>query len=591
MKTHKYRKSKKLGKFSFVALSHYIIPVSFSLLILISVYYRLLSIKLAIILTFSLAAFTLIYVILIKHKNRTAQIKKAIENQRKSLPSTSYKKSHSTDSCKKYDDSQIGINHENDETDKQYSVINNYSQTSNNYTDQNQKEQKPQNTNSNFKSTKNPTPIRKYKYRIDRFKPKYKTIQVKQSIFNTEDAHNQENTDQNISQSTSSNNTKIQKDDQKAHKYKKYDQYNPYHNQDNYNDQLQDTTDENSANLPLNEKGTSLFPLPIGFINLGNTCFFNASVQCLVRVMPLTKFILSDSFPDQINELNENSTRGSIALSYRKFLGDLCRGTPKSSSYNPREFRRSIVAAYDQFANYHQHDSQELLCALLDGLHEDMNQSEKVGGRLKPVHITSLSDGWQVHLSRNSSPIVDIFHGILCSSTKCPLCGFIEKARDPFVFLPIAVPPNSESVSLMSCISRFCQEETLDEDNKCICSNCKKSVCATKKIGVEKCGGNALIIHLKRFMRNGSFSSKIETNVEYPDFLDVSSFTKDDEGLFELIGVVFHSGSLDGGHYTAAAVDPMSGEWYNFNDSTVRKIDNCDAHSSRAYILFYQRIE
>ena len=109
-------------------------------------------------------------------------------------------------------------------------------------------------------------------------------------------------------------------------------------------------------------------------------------------------------------------------------------------------------------------------------------------------------------------------------------------------------------------------------------------------MGVEKCGNEALIIHFKRFSGEGLFASKIDTLVDYPDVLEVSTFAKNDRGRFKLIGAVFHSGGLGGGHYTAAAVDPASNEWYNFNDSISRRIDKSEAHNRGAYMLFYQRI-
>lgn len=82
---------------------------------------------------------------------------------------------------------------------------------------------------------------------------------------------------------------------------------------------------------------------------------------------------------------------------------------------------------------------------------------------------------------------------------------------------------------------------------------------------------------------------KIETPVDYPDVLDTSRFL---EGKiycnYKLIGAVFHLGGLNGGHYTAAALDQPTDNWYYFNDSNATKIEKETAHSKYAYILFYQ---
>jgi ubiquitin C-terminal hydrolase len=60
-------------------------------------------------------------------------------------------------------------------------------------------------------------------------------------------------------------------------------------------------------------------------------------------------------------------------------------------------------------------------------------------------------------------------------------------------------------------------------------------------------------------------------------------------GRYHLIGAVFHSGGLGGGHYTAAALDRPSGHWFSFSDSAAARADRGGAHRGSAYILVYER--
>lgn len=57
---------------------------------------------------------------------------------------------------------------------------------------------------------------------------------------------------------------------------------------------------------------------------------------------------------------------------------------------------------------------------------------------------------------------------------------------------------------------------------------------------------------------------------------------------YDLAAMVHHSGSLDGGHYTAQCRHPGSSKWHNFDDAAVS-----DAVptllSASAYVLFYVR--
>jgi ubiquitin C-terminal hydrolase len=44
------------------------------------------------------------------------------------------------------------------------------------------------------------------------------------------------------------------------------------------------------------------------------------------------------------------------------------------ASVTPRAFKAAIANFAPQFTGYSQHDSQELLAFLLDGIHEDLNR-------------------------------------------------------------------------------------------------------------------------------------------------------------------------------------------------------------------------
>ena len=327
----------------------------------------------------------------------------------------------------------------------------------------------------------------------------------------------------------------------------------------------------------------SSFPKAVGLMNLGNTCFFNAAVQCLARVGPLTEFVMSSAFDHEINPHNPKGANGEIARAWKEFLTDMSKGG--LGARDPSNLRSAVVRKFRRFANYSQHDSQELLCSVLDGIHEDINQSSAAKGRLPPVPVDKDADSWKVHLSKNSSKIVELFHGTLFSSIECPECHYVSEVCDPFMFLSLEIPNRYSGISLADCLSSFSQCDTLDAKNKWTCEGCKRKVCATKKMGVKSCAP-ILIVHLKRF--SAFHYSKIDTAVDYPDRLDTRTFARQPTGMYRLIGAVFHSGGLGGGHYTAAACD-RSGKWYYFNDSMASAIDQSSAHKSSAYILFYER--
>ena len=60
--------------------------------------------------------------------------------------------------------------------------------------------------------------------------------------------------------------------------------------------------------------------------------------------------------------------------------------------------------------------------------------------------------------------------------------------------------------------------------------------------------------------------------------------------IYDLYGVVNHSGTLNSGHYTAQCYNEPRKSWLNFNDSNVSDIDDLtDLITPRAYVLFYKK--
>ncbi|XP_011070400.1 ubiquitin carboxyl-terminal hydrolase 10 [Sesamum indicum] len=179
-----------------------------------------------------------------------------------------------------------------------------------------------------------------------------------------------------------------------------------------------------------------------GLQNLGNTCFMNSALQCLVHTPHLAQYFLQD-YSDEINRQNPLGMHGELALAF----GDLLRKLWSSgrTPVAPRAFKGKLARFAPQFSGYNQHDSQELLAFLLDGLHEDLNRVKQ-----KPYIETKDYDGrpdeevadefWRYHKARNDSIIVDICQGQYKSTLVCPVCNKISITFDPFMYLSLPLP-------------------------------------------------------------------------------------------------------------------------------------------------------
>ncbi|KAG2674255.1 hypothetical protein I3760_13G125300 [Carya illinoinensis] len=179
-----------------------------------------------------------------------------------------------------------------------------------------------------------------------------------------------------------------------------------------------------------------------GLQNLGNTCFMNSALQCLAHTPKLVDYFLGD-YGREINHENPLGMDGEIALAF----GDLLRKlwAPGAAPVAPRLFKSKLARFAPQFSGYNQHDSQELLAFLLDGLHEDLNRV-----KCKPYIEAKDEDGrpdgevaneyWQNHLARNNSIIVDVCQGQYKSTLVCPVCKKISVTFDPFMYLSLPLP-------------------------------------------------------------------------------------------------------------------------------------------------------
>ncbi|KAK7278307.1 hypothetical protein RJT34_23333 [Clitoria ternatea] len=191
-----------------------------------------------------------------------------------------------------------------------------------------------------------------------------------------------------------------------------------------------------------------------GLQNLGNTCFMNSALQCLVHTPPLVEYFLQD-YSDEINIDNPLGMHGELAVAF----GDLLRKLWSSgqTAIAPRPFKSKLARFAPQFSGYNQHDSQELLAFLLDGLHEDLNRVKQ-----KPYIEMKDSDGrpdeevasecWRNHMARNDSLIVDVCQGQYKSTLVCPVCGKISITFDPFMYLSLPLP---STVTRMMTVTVF----------------------------------------------------------------------------------------------------------------------------------------
>ncbi|TKR80891.1 hypothetical protein L596_014876 [Steinernema carpocapsae] len=247
-----------------------------------------------------------------------------------------------------------------------------------------------------------------------------------------------------------------------------------------------------------------------------------------------------------------------------------------------------------------------------------------------------------------TSLVEDVFNGELESSVKCLSCQTVSRTTEKFQDLSLSIPSiedlerlqesstkeNSEvpwdismgsmvsmltwlaispiqgmfsyvynnffssAISLDDCLKSFFSPDHLRGDDMYSCEKCAKLRNGVKTCRITKLP-EILCIHLKRFRHDYVYSTKVSTSVTFPICdLDLSEFLCENVDLssdltpteYDLCAFVTHrGGGSDYGHYLAYCRNETDNNWYEFDDSTVTRIDAAEVLNKQAYVLFYQK--
>ncbi|KAJ3122423.1 Ubiquitin carboxyl-terminal hydrolase 11 [Nowakowskiella sp. JEL0407] len=182
----------------------------------------------------------------------------------------------------------------------------------------------------------------------------------------------------------------------------------------------------------------------VGLWNMGNTCYLNSTIQCLMTVEPLVNYLLDRTYIAHINTQNPLSdSKGEMVKSFAQLAMALAS---HNEPVDPQKFYECLLKYSSQFVVHEQHDAQEFLQHLLDNIHEDVNRIIKKPYIELPEYDDSAdnevvaAEFWNAHKARNESIIVDQFHGLYRSRMKCETCGHSSIKFDPYMSLTIEIP-------------------------------------------------------------------------------------------------------------------------------------------------------
>ncbi|XP_074012099.1 ubiquitin carboxyl-terminal hydrolase 50 [Numenius arquata] len=321
------------------------------------------------------------------------------------------------------------------------------------------------------------------------------------------------------------------------------------------------------------EETQSRCPGLTGLMNLGNTCYMNAILQCLCSLPQLVEYFLSGK-----HKTAQHKEIGQSAIAFGCLMSDMWLG--EFDCVSPEAFHSVLEKRYPAFRKTTQQDAQEFLICVLNELHEALKSSERRCVTDAKASRGSVSE---------TSIITQLFEGQLSYEITCLECKTTTERPESFTVLSLPVPSKS-MCSLGDCLKCFFQQDTLTWNNQIHCSWCGTKQDAVVKATITK-APQIIIFHLKRFEWQDKHKGKLSTTICYPlSDLDLSPYTAQPvrrDAEYSLCAVVNHSGFLDDGHYTAFCEHSVTKNWYRFDDDHVTEIPNSSVQSDTAYLLFY----
>ncbi|XP_073898984.1 ubiquitin carboxyl-terminal hydrolase 17-like protein 6 [Castor canadensis] len=292
-----------------------------------------------------------------------------------------------------------------------------------------------------------------------------------------------------------------------------------------------------------------------GLQNLGNTCYMNATLQCLTYTAPLANYMLSQEHSQTCCPLNTCM----ICILQAHMIRAL------QHSGKVIQPLRALVTG---FHKYKQEDAHEFLMFVLGAMQNSCLPGHK---DLDPQ-------------AENTSLVCQLFGGYWRSQIKCLRCHGISDTFDPYLDISLDIKAAQSVQEALKCLVK---PENLDGEEAYDCATCLSRVPATKTLTL-KTVPKVLILVLKRFC---DFTGvKIGRVVQYPECIDMQPYMSHQNTeplVYVLYAVLVHAGlSCHSGHYLCY-IKAGNGHWYEMDDAKVTPCGITSVLNRQAYVLFY----
>ena len=180
----------------------------------------------------------------------------------------------------------------------------------------------------------------------------------------------------------------------------------------------------------------------VGLTNLGNTCYMNAGLQCLLHCDALVNYFFQNIY--EYEPLNSQDDK-SITNQFKLLAKNIWKIEQDKyiHSLNPTELRNAFKNKEEKYNNYSQQDCPEFITDFLDELSKEVNRSKSTYYIQRKNSLTTTLPIIEFgrKLNRINSIVEDLFYGQIRNQFKCnnPQCQNILNVYESFLLLDIPI--------------------------------------------------------------------------------------------------------------------------------------------------------
>ncbi|KAF2403000.1 ubiquitin carboxyl-terminal hydrolase 21 [Trichodelitschia bisporula] len=276
----------------------------------------------------------------------------------------------------------------------------------------------------------------------------------------------------------------------------------------------------------------------VGLKNQGATCYLNSLLQSLYFTTAFRKAVY------QIPTENETDVRANSAYALQRLFYQL-----QTSAVAVSTGELTKAFGWDTRQIFEQQDVQELSRILMERLEEKMKGSEA------------------------QDALAKMFVGKMKTYISCINVDYESSRTEDFWDIQLNVSGNND---LDDSFRDYIQVETMEGENKYQAEGF--GLQDAKKGVIFESFPSVLHLQLKRFEYDiqRDAMTKINDRYEFPEEWDASPYLSQDADrsepyIYQLYGVLVHSGDLNAGHYYAFIKPQKDSEFFKFDDDRVMR--------------------